>query len=117
MELTRMEAAKVLEVIAKAHSFSRSFDYMDHSRKFVERFLDTSRLTRELEELEMLLMHRLKMNHPKEVNVLREEPKVSHIVEELNKEAGSEENAPETGEGKPISQEAREKIVNEDEIF
>ena len=44
----------------------------------------------------MLLIHRLKMNHPKEVSVLRQEPKVSVLIEELTSDGGSEGNAPET---------------------
>lgn len=76
MELSRGEAVRILEVIAKAHSFSLAQDYMDHSRKLVDPFLQTSRLTKELAEVEQLLMHRIGVNHPKEIKVLREEPKI-----------------------------------------
>jgi len=104
MELTRRQGVRILNAVAKAHSLSLSLDYQGYAQKLVEPNLYTSRLTRELAECETMLMHQMKVNHPKEVDVLRQEPYVVEreegVVEqqfENDPEPEKKENAP--GEG------------------
>jgi len=75
IELNRQDAVKILRTVAKSATYHLSKDQMKYAHSY-ESVLSKSRLTRDLEECEALLMRAIQFHAPKEIEILRKEPVV-----------------------------------------